>query len=95
MIDVEIGMRGTRVLIVAESQGEYQQANGLILVESHAPEVIGRVVAIGDAVCDVKAEDVVLFAPQAGTEMDFQGTKYLILDESEILAVWDEEKAPV
>lgn len=91
MIDVEIRMFGSRVLVQAEQQTEYQQPNGLILVESYAPEVIGRVAAIGSDVRDVEPGDVVLFTPQSGREMDFQGTTYLVLDEDEILAKWDED----
>lgn len=89
MIDVELSVRGSRVLVLAEKQGEYAQSNGLILVESYAPEVIGRVVAIGGDVIEVAPDDVVLFTPQAGREMDFNGTSYLVLDEDEILAKWE------
>lgn len=94
-MDVELSVRGSRVLVKAEDQKEHQHVSGVILVESYAPEVIGRVIAIGGDVQDVKPDDVVLFTPQAGTEMDFAGAHYLILDESEILAKWDEDQAPV
>ena len=87
-------MIGQRVLVRAEDQKEYTQPNGIIVVEAYAPEVIGTVVECGD-VNEVKPGDVVLFAPEAGQVMDLDGDRYLVLDESEILAVWDEEKTPV
>lgn len=95
MIDVEIQMFGARVLVKAEKQDEYTQQSGLILVESYAPEVIGRVVAIGDDVIEVKPDDVVLFTPQAGREMEFNGVSYLILDEDEILAKWEADQTAI
>lgn len=93
--DIELSVRGARVLIRAEDQKETVRASGLIAVQSYAPDVIGTVEAIGDDVREVKAGDVVLFAPEAGQEMDFGGQKYLVLTEDEILAVWDEEQEPV
>ena len=95
MIDVEIQMFGSRVLVVAENQQEHRNPSGVIVVESYAPEVIGRVVAIGNDVREVAPDDVVLFTPQAGREMDFDGTSYLILDEDEILAKWEADSTPV
>ena len=95
MIDVELSVRGSRVLVQAENQQEHQNHSGVIVVESYAPEVIGRVVAIGSDVIEVQPDDVVLFTPQAGREMEFNGTRYLVLDEDEIVAKWDEDAEPV
>ena len=91
MIGVELQMIGSRVLVKAENQQEHRHPSGVIVVESYAPEVIGTVISCGD-VSDVKPGDVVLFPPQAGAVMDFAGSRYLVLDEHEILAVWDEER---
>jgi co-chaperonin GroES (HSP10) len=94
MNDVQLSVRGSRVLVRTEDQSEHQNASGVIIVENYAPEVIGTVIACGD-VTEVKPGDVVLFSPQAGREMEWGGTKYLVLDEDEILLVWDEEQEPV
>lgn len=94
MTEIAVQMIGSRVLVRAEDQKEHQNASGVILVEHYAPEVIGTVIACGD-VTEVKTGDVVLFAPEAGREMEFNGTKYLVLDEDEIVAVWDEDQTPV
>lgn len=93
-LDVELTVRGPRVLIKAEDQHETTSQSGLIAVKSYAPDVIGTVMAVGERVQDVKPGDVVLFTPEAGREMDFGGQKYLVLDEDEILLIWDEEKVP-
>ena len=92
-MDIELRMTGSRVLVKAEDQQEHTSKNGVIVVESHAPEVIGTVISCGD-VQDVHEGDVVLFAPQAGTVMELQGSRYLVLHEEEILAVWHEETEP-
>lgn len=93
-LDEKLSVRGPRVLIKPEDQTEQTRESGLIAVQSYAPDVIGTVIAIGDRVQDVNPGDVVLFAPQAGSEMEFGAQKYLVLYEDEILARWDEEKAP-
>ena len=93
MIDVELSVRGSRVLVKTEDQRQHTNASGIVIIESYAPEVIGTVVAAGE-VREVKEGDVVLFAPESGREMDWSGTKYLVLDEDEILAVWDEAQEP-
>jgi co-chaperonin GroES (HSP10) len=92
--DVSIEMIGTRVLVRPEDQHEHTQQSGVIIVESYAPEVIGTVIACGE-VTEVNPGDVVLFTPEAGREMEWGGQKYLVLDEDEILAVWDEAQEPV
>lgn len=93
MIDFELRMTGSRVLVKTENQQEHTVKSGVIVVENYAPATIGTVISCGDVV-DVKPSDVVLFAPEAGSLMELQGTKYLVLDESEILAVWNEDKEP-
>lgn len=93
MNDVAIEMIGTRVLVRPEDQTEHTNKSGVIIVEAYAPEVIGTVIACGE-VTEVNPGDVVLFAPEAGREMEWGGQTYLVLDEDEILAVWDEAQEP-
>jgi co-chaperonin GroES (HSP10) len=92
--DVELSVRGSRVLVRTEDQQEHTNKSGVIVVESYAPEVIGTVIACGHDVREVKEGDVVLFSPQAGREIEWSGHKFLALDEDEILATWNEEKQP-
>lgn len=95
MIDVELAVRGPRVLIRPEHQSETTRESGLIAVSAHSPDVIGTVIAIGERVNDVKPGDVVLFTPESGQVMEFGGETYLVLSEEEILATWDEEKPAI
>lgn len=95
MDGLALQVRGQRVLIRAEDQKETQTESGLIAVSHHAPDVIGTVIAVGGDVLDVNPGDVVLFPPEAGQVMEYGGERYLVLVEDEILARWDEEKAPI
>jgi co-chaperonin GroES (HSP10) len=55
--------------------------------------VIGTVISCGE-VSEVKPGDTVLFAPEAGALMEYHGSRYLVLHEDELLAVWNEEQEP-
>jgi chaperonin GroES len=76
---------------------EEMTASGIILPETakEKPQE-GKVLAAGPGVrddkgerqpLDVKVGDRVLFAKYAGTEIKHEGTKYLIMRESDILAI--------
>ena len=81
-------MRGNRVLVATEDQSVTEYASGIIGVEREAPAVMGTIVACGD-VQDVKLDQVVLFPPEAGQEMEYEGQRYLVLEERELIAVWE------
>ena len=87
---------GDRV-IVEPSEGEEVTAGGILLPETakEKPQQ-GTIVAVGPGrrddsgkliALDVKADDKVLYAKYAGTEIKINGQKVLILKESDILAV--------
>ena len=92
---IELAVRGSRVLIRPEDQRETTRPSGLIAVAPHHPDVIGTVLAIGDGVQDVREGDVVLFTPESGQIMDYGRTRYLVVHEDELLAVWHEENPTV
>lgn len=92
---IDLQVRGPRVLIRPEDQHMTTRESGLIAVSHHAPDVIGTVIAVGERVGDVKAGDVVLFTPASGQTMEYGSEKFLVLYEDELLAVWDEEQAPI
>jgi chaperonin GroES len=84
-------------LLVKPIEQEEKTASGIILPETakEKPQE-GQVLAAGpgarkeDGVrieMDVKVGDRVLYAKYAGTEIKMDGVKYLILRESDILAV--------
>ncbi|WP_243292892.1 co-chaperone GroES [Bacillus sp. FJAT-47783] len=87
---------GDRVVIkLVES--EEKTASGIVLPDTakekpQEGKVIavgtGRVLDSGERVApEVKEGDRIIFSKYAGTEVKFEGTEYLILRESDILAV--------
>jgi chaperonin GroES len=78
---------GTRVLIQPLDQ-EFKTASGLLLPETakEKPQT-GLVVAVGDdEEIKVQVNDKVLFAKYSGTEFKIDGTEYLLLESSDVLA---------
>ena len=67
-------------------------AGGLIIpYTAKEKPLAGKVIAAGPGTAEVKMEvkegDQVLYGKYAGTEISLEGTSYLILKQSEILAV--------
>ncbi len=87
---------GDRVVIeLVES--EEKTASGIVLPDTakEKPQE-GKVVAVGTGrvldsgervALEVKEGDRIIFSKYAGTEVKYEGTEYLILRESDILAV--------
>ncbi|TFD93677.1 MULTISPECIES: co-chaperone GroES [Jeotgalibacillus] len=87
---------GDRVVIeLVES--EEKTSSGIVLPDSakEKPQE-GKVVAVGTGrvlengervELEVSVDDRIIFSKYAGTEVKYQGTEYLILRESDILAV--------
>ncbi|NWG34791.1 MAG: co-chaperone GroES [Chloroflexi bacterium] len=78
---------GTRVLVQPLEQ-ESKTASGLLLPETakEKPQT-GLVVAVGDDEdIKVNVNDKVLFAKYSGTEFKLDGTEYLLLESSDVLA---------
>ena len=50
-------------------------------------EEIGKVVEVGPGVSTVKEGDLVLYGKYSGTELTLDGKDYLIMRESDILAI--------
>jgi chaperonin GroES len=96
MAKLKLRPLGDRVWVEPIEQQE-MTASGIILPETakEKPQE-GKVLAVGPGVrndkgerqpLDVKVGDRVLFAKYAGTEIKQEGTKYLIMRESDILAI--------
>ncbi|MBW7882804.1 MAG: co-chaperone GroES [Caldilineaceae bacterium] len=84
-------------LVVLPSEQEEQTSAGIFLPETakEKPQQ-GQVVAAGPGLrkengeripLDVKVDDKVLYAKYAGTSIKLNGKEYLILKESDILAI--------
>lgn len=80
-----------RVLILPAPAEEVTVA-GIIIPDSAKEKPLkGRVIATGCGTKDeemvLKADDTVIFGKYAGTEIEFEGEKYLIMRQSDVLAV--------
>jgi chaperonin GroES len=87
MNESKIQPMGARVLIKPLEE-EGKTASGLLLPETakEKPQV-GLVVAIGDdEEIKLKVNDKVLFAKYTGSEFKINGTDYLLMDCSDVLA---------
>ncbi|RME73064.1 MAG: co-chaperone GroES [Chloroflexi bacterium] len=84
-------------LVVEPVEQEEKTASGIILPETAKEKPMqGKVLAVGPGACkqdgsripmEVSVGDRVLYAKYAGTEVKIEDKKYLILKESDILAV--------
>ena len=80
-----------RVLI--EPAAAEEKTSGGIIIPDTAKEkpLQGKVVATGNGTKDeemvVKEGDTVLYGKYAGTELEYDGKKYLVMRQSDILAI--------
>lgn len=88
-----------RVIVKPNDTAESKTAGGIIIPDTakEKPQQ-GEVVAAGPGRTDengkiinmnVKVGDKVLYSKYGGTELKFEGTEYLIMSESDILAIMD------
>ena len=82
---------GDRVL-VQPLAAEEKTASGIIIPNSAKEKPLtGKVIAVGKGLEDtpmtVKVDDTVLYGKFVGTEVNLEGTDYLIISETEILAI--------
>ncbi|MEH7548309.1 MULTISPECIES: co-chaperone GroES [Bacillaceae] len=84
-------------IVIELVESEEKTASGIVLPDSakEKPQE-GKVVAVGNGrvlengervALDVAVGDRIIFSKYAGTEVKYQGVEYLILRESDILAV--------
>ena len=80
-----------RVLIKA-APAEEKTVGGIIIPDTAKEKPLyGEVLAVGNGTKDeeivLKAGDTVLYGKYAGTEIEHEGEKYLIMRQSDVLAV--------
>ena len=84
-------------VVVEAAPAEEMSSGGIILPDTaqEKPQQ-GTVVAVGpvkindsgkEVAMSVKKGDKILYGKYSGTEFDFEGTEYLIMRESDILAI--------
>ena len=79
-------------VLVKPAPAEERTASGIIIPDSAKEKPLrGEVVAVGNGTKDeemvVKTGDMVLYGKYAGTEIELEGEKYLIMRQSDILAI--------
>ncbi len=79
-------------VLIEPAEAEQKTASGIIIPDTakEKPQR-GKVVAVGAGTKDhdmtVKVGDHVLYGKYSGTEVDIDGTKYMIMKESDIYAI--------
>ena len=78
-------------VLVKPAAAETQTASGIIIPDSAKEKPLrGEVLAVGEGTKDeamvLKAGDQVLYGKYAGTELELDGEKYLIMRQSDVLA---------
>lgn len=81
-----------RVLILP-APAEEKTIGGIIIPDTAKEKPLkGEVVAVGQGTKDeemlLKVGDTVLYGKYAGTELEVEGQKYLMMRQSDILAIW-------
>jgi chaperonin GroES len=79
-------------VLVKPAPAEEKTVSGIIIPDSAKEKPLkGEVIAIGNGTKDeemiVKKGDNVLYGKYAGTEIELEGEKYLIMRQSDILAI--------
>ena len=78
-------------VLVLPAPAEEKTIGGIIPDSAKEKPLKGKVIAIGNGTKDeemvVKPDDTVLYGKYAGTEIELDGEKYLIMKQSDILAI--------
>ena len=78
-------------VLVKPADGEQKTVGGIIIPDTAKEKPLkGEIVAVGNGTKDeemvVKVGDSVLYGKYAGTEIELDGVKYLIMRQADILA---------
>lgn len=79
-------------VLIEPAAAEEKTIGGIIIPDTAKEKPLkGQVLAVGNGTKDeemvVKAGDTVLYGKYAGTELEFDGKKYLVMRQSDILAI--------
>lgn len=79
-------------VLIRPTAAEEVTAAGIIIPDSAKEKPLrGKVIAVGNGTKDeemiLKADDEVFYGKYAGTELELEGEKYIIMRQSEVLAV--------
>ena len=79
-------------VLISPAKAEEKTIGGIIIPDTAKEKPLrGTVVAVGEGKADekmiLKAGDEVLYGKYSGTELEYEGTKYLMMRQSDVLAV--------
>ncbi len=79
-------------VLIEPTAAEEVTMGGIIIPDSAKEKPLkGKVLAVGNGTKDepmqLKAGDTVLYGKYAGTEIEFEGIKYLMMRQNDVLAV--------
>lgn len=79
-------------VLIEPAEAETKTASGIIIPDTAKEKPLkGRVLAVGGGTKDeemvLKAGDTVLYGKYAGTEVELDGKKFLIMRQNDVLAV--------
>ena len=79
-------------VLIEPAPAEEKTIGGIIIPDTAKEKPLqGKVLAVGNGTKDeemvVKEGDTVLYGKYAGTELEFEGKKYLVMRQNDILAI--------
>ena len=79
-------------VLIAPAPAEEKTIGGIIISDTAKEKPLqGKVVAVGEGKKDepmvLKAGDTVLYGKYAGTEIEYEGEKYLVMRQSDVVAI--------
>ena len=79
-------------VLIAPAPAEEKIIGGIIIPDTAKEKPLqGKVVAVGEGKKDepmvLKAGDTVLYGKYAGTEIEYEGEKYLVMRQSDVVAI--------
>ena len=80
-------------VLIAPAPAEEKTIGGIIIPDTAKEKPLqGKVVAVGEGKKDepmvLKAGDTVLYGKYAGTEIEYEVEKYLVMRQSDVVAIW-------
>ena len=81
-------------VLVKPNPAEEKTASGLFIPDTAKEKpLMGKVVAVGPGTAEIKMEvkvgDMVIYGKYAGTELSHEGEDYLVMKQSDLIAVVD------
>jgi chaperonin GroES len=79
-------------VLIEPAAAEEKTIGGIIIPDTAKEKPLqGKVIAVGNGTKDeemvLKAGDTVLYGKYAGTELEFEGQKYLVMRQSDVVAI--------